>query len=177
MAGEGGKLGAAVVAFARAHLGKKVGDGECFALADKALRRAGAKSAADYGEITDDADYIWGDPVDLKDVAPGDILQFRDFDIDTRTDTTTELPRGGEKTEWKERVATRGHHTAVVEQNLGNGSIIILEQHVKPLGPVVQRHTIPISAPNVLHSKGKVIYTTVTVTVTGTINAYRPHAR
>jgi hypothetical protein len=52
-----------------------------------------------------------------------------------------------------------------------------LEQHVKPLGPIVQRHTIPISAPNVVHYKGKVTYTTVMVTVTGTINAYRPHAR
>ena len=91
MAGERGKLGAAVVACARAHLGKKVGDGECFALADKALGHAGAKSAAGYSEITDNADYIWGNTVDLKDIAPGDILQFREFDIDTRTDTTTDF--------------------------------------------------------------------------------------
>jgi hypothetical protein len=169
-------LGAKVVAYARAHLHKKVGDGECFALADKALRHAGAKSASDYGEITDDADYVWGDPVDLKDVAPGDVIQFRDFDVDTRVDTTKELPGGGEETAWKERHATRGHHTAIVEQNLGNGKIIILEQHVKPLGPVVQRHTIPISSPAVAHQKDKLIYTTIAVTVTGTIKAFRPHA-
>jgi hypothetical protein len=171
-----GRLGAKVVAFARAHLDKKVGDGECFALADKALRHAGAKSASDYGEITDDADYAWGDPIALEDVAPGDILQFRDFDVDTKKTTIKELPGGGERTTSSERIATRGHHTAIVEQNLGNGKIVVLEQHVKPLGAVVQRHTIPISSPSVIKHKEKLIYTTIAVTVSGTITAYRPHA-
>src|SRR5208282_4512701 len=101
-------LGAKVVAFACAHLHKKVGDGECFALADKELRRAGAKSVSDYGKITDDADYVWGDPVDLQDVAPGDVIQFRYLDVDTKVETMKELPGKG-------------------EQNLGNGKFIILE--------------------------------------------------
>jgi hypothetical protein len=165
-------LGKKIIAFAKAHLNKKVGDGECYALADNALLKAGAKSAPAYGEITDDADYVWGDPVDLNDVLPGDILQFQDFDIDTKTTTTSKLPDG--KWEEKEYVAKRGHHTAIVEQNMGNGSVIILEQHVKPLGPVVQRHTIPISGPTVVHTENKISYTDVNVTVSGTIRAYRP---
>ena len=36
-------------------MGQQVGDGECFALADQALKSAGAKSAADFGAVTADA--------------------------------------------------------------------------------------------------------------------------
>ena len=43
-------LGDQVVAFARGKIGQCVGNGECFDLADQALRSAGAKSAADFGK-------------------------------------------------------------------------------------------------------------------------------
>jgi hypothetical protein len=154
-----------------------VGDGECFALADQALRHAGARSASYYGEITDDGDYVWGDPVELKEVVPGDILQFRDFDIDTITETKRKLQGGGEEDRTNETIAKRGHHTAIVEYNLHNGRLVILEQHVKPLGSKVQRHTIPISSPDVVHDRprGKAKFITTTIVVTGSIKAFHPH--
>ena len=68
-----------IVAYPRSHFGEHVGDGQCFALADRALRGAGAKSAADFGGITADADYVWGRAVALADVRPGVIIQFRDY--------------------------------------------------------------------------------------------------
>lgn len=42
--------------------GTKVGSGECFDLADQALKDAGAKSAGDYGPVTPESDYRWGKP-------------------------------------------------------------------------------------------------------------------
>src|SRR5262245_58631889 len=52
-----------IVAYARRQRGDRVGDGQCFAFADRALRQADARSARDYGDITPDADYVWGTSV------------------------------------------------------------------------------------------------------------------
>ena len=71
-----------IVSYARRRRGQRVGDGECFTLVDRALRSAGALSAADHGEVTPDADYIWGTEVNLSDVRPGDVIQFRDYRYD-----------------------------------------------------------------------------------------------
>src|SRR3978361_1950516 len=68
-----------IVSFARRQRGSRGGDGQCFALADRALRAARAKSAADYGSITPDADYTWGTTVSLGALQPGDVIQFRDY--------------------------------------------------------------------------------------------------
>ena len=51
----------------------------------------------DFGAVTTTADYVWGDTIDAKDAAPGDILQFKDFVV---TVTTTIVTING-------RVATR----------------------------------------------------------------------
>ena len=51
MANDGKMLRARVVAYARARLGHKVGDGECYTLADRALRYAKAQSAPGYDEV------------------------------------------------------------------------------------------------------------------------------
>jgi hypothetical protein len=69
-------LNAKVYEFARASLGKPVGDGVCITLAVEALQAAGARRASFRDPK---GDYTWGEPVDdLKDALPGDILQFRD---------------------------------------------------------------------------------------------------
>src|SRR5712692_9324671 len=57
-----------IVSFHRSRMSQRVGDGECFALADKALRNAGAQSAADYGTVVPDADYVWGTSITLSGV-------------------------------------------------------------------------------------------------------------
>src|SRR4051794_27609582 len=172
-------VGQKIVEYAKGRLGHQVGDGECFALADKALRRAGAKSAEDYSEIEDDGDYIWGTEVDIKDVGPGDILQFRNYNIATSVKTTTKS-KGTEQWKTRESFAKRGHHTAIVEQNLHNGEIWILEQHVKPLGEKVQRHKILTTPATKItsHKQGtaEIVETTVTQ-IDGTVKAYRPASK
>src|SRR5262245_53388598 len=106
------QTGLDVIAFAKANFNKQVGDGQCFSLADKALRKADAMSAADFGKLGKKTDYVWGDPVDLSRVQPGDILQFRDFNITTTTDTKV-FEKNQTKSIWLERTAKRGHHTAI----------------------------------------------------------------
>ncbi len=53
-------INAQVLQYCARNLGTGVGRGECYDLADLALRGAGAKSAPDFGTITDEADYVWG---------------------------------------------------------------------------------------------------------------------
>ena len=62
-------LNAKVVAYAGGHLHQKVGSGQCWDLVDSALRAAGADTSGD-------AAYVFGRPVGLDAVAPGDCLQF-----------------------------------------------------------------------------------------------------
>ena len=76
--------------------------------------------------ITADADYRWGTPVaDLKLVRPGDILQFRDHEVEITTETTTRETfvdgSWDEKTATKTRTQKRGHHTAIVSESDGPG--------------------------------------------------------
>lgn len=151
-----------IVRFARQNMGRRVGDGECFALADRALRHAGAKSAADYGPVTPDGDYVWGDRVNLGDVRPGDIVQFRDY----RYDRTVETPDRIE-TDFQERP----HHTAIVESVGEQGSVTVLEQNV-PVGSPVQRRQLFFS--NFSNSTGG---RTTKITLQGQFWFYRPQRR
>jgi hypothetical protein len=173
-----------------------VGNKECYDLADHALKKAGAKSAPDFGAITADADYRWGTPVaDLKLVQPGDILQFRDHEVEVATETTTTeaFADGSWKTdtESKTRSSKRGHHTAIVSASDGAGVLTVVEQHVMnpatgALSTTVRKntlHTVPSSKTETKKSTrldGKKrpvqveVVTTVTVSVKGTIWAYRP---
>ena len=151
-----------VVSFARDRLGQSVGDGQCFALVDQALRNAGAKSAADFGTVTPDADYVWGSRINLSDVQPGDIIQFRNYRYDRTIDTATRTD-----TDFQERP----HHTAIVESMGANGAITVLEQNV-PNGSPVQRSQLFFSNVNTT-SGGR----TTTVTVQGRFWFYRPQPR
>src|SRR5262245_59375518 len=77
-------LGQQVLDFARQQVGQQVGDGECFALADTALRHAGAGSAADFGPVGRQTDYHWSSQqVTAANAQPGDIIQFRNFSVVT----------------------------------------------------------------------------------------------
>ena len=72
----GPSLADSVVSFASRSLGQRVGDGECFALADRALRNAGAKSAAAFGPVVPDGDYVWGSEVSLANLRPATSSSF-----------------------------------------------------------------------------------------------------
>jgi hypothetical protein len=118
-----------VVAFCKAHLGKKVENGQCAVLATAALKAVGAKTA--FADSPSKGDYVWGKQVylleagrggpkatgKLNKVKPGFIIQYHD----------ARWPYG-----------TYSHHTSVVaavdvkaktlkvyEQNVGKSKQVV----------------------------------------------------
>jgi hypothetical protein len=187
---DGLALGQKIVTFARGKMGQKVGPrGECFDLADAALRGATAKTAKDFGTVTETADYVWGDEVDPKDAAPGDILQFRDYVITVTTTvlTITKTPgyTDGSRRETNTLTIERPHHTGIVESNDGDGKLTILEQnfmHVKKVKRSViawKGFTVgPTKKLTPVKGGGSAeTTTTVATTVEGTLWVYRPKAK
>ena len=155
-----------ITAFARRRLTQAEGNGQCFTLVDRALRHAGAKSAADFGEVTPDADYVWGSAASLSDLRSGDVIQFRDYAF-TRT-VVTENASGTATTE---TAGDRPHHTAIVEGVGAGGAVTVLEQNA-PVGSPVSRHTLYFVAGTTTSGD-----TTTTVTVSGSWQFYRAEAR
>jgi hypothetical protein len=162
----GAALGEGVVSYASRHLGHHVPNGQCFALADAALREVGARSAADYGEILPDGDYIWGVEVSLANLRPGDIVQFRDYRC-----TVTTVTRTDSATDTDEQVQERRHHTAIVERVGSEGDVTVLEQNSPSGSPVVRMPLFFRSGRT--ESGGR----TTTVAVNGTLWFYRPQPR
>jgi hypothetical protein len=155
-----------VVSYASRRLGRRAGNGECFTLADRALRDAGARSAADYGEILPDADYVWGTEVSLANLRPGDIIQFRGY-----TCTVTTVTETDSATNTDERIQERLHHTAIVERVGEDGAVTVLEQNSPP-GSVVVR--TPLFFRSGRTESGR---QTTTVTVTGSFWFYTSEPR
>ncbi len=119
-----------VVKWAAGKIGQSVGAGECWDLANSALLQAGAGGSADFGPTGDDADYVWGTPVpDLKDVIPGDILQYRDYEMTTTTKTDVTFADGTGWVDDLSPVISHPHHTSIVSVNSGNGDLTVLEQN------------------------------------------------
>lgn len=127
-------LNAAVLEFARKNLGEQVGNGECWTLANDALRAAGGKSSPSYTDYPAKGDYVWGVGVSGVSVAdgkrteesgaaklaplPGDIVQFRDAKF------VGARPGGGTYT------MTASHHTAIVAAASPDGkTLMVLHQN------------------------------------------------
>jgi hypothetical protein len=122
-------LGARVLKYTEENVGKKVGDGECATLALKALEAAGAKTTLDFGVSGEKGDYEWGTLVEkYADAKPGDIIQFRDVKIVTKT--VTALPGGGTRT--STATQAMGQHTAIISAVAGKGKFKVLEQNAGP---------------------------------------------
>jgi len=155
-----------IVSFAQGRRGTRVGDGQCFALADRALRGAGARSAADYGRVTPTADYEWGTPVTLGDLHAGDVIQFRDYSY-TRTVVTEDSRR----TTTEEHTEGRPQHTAIVESVGSDGAVTVLEQN-SPENSPVRRTTLYFTAGTTTSGDR-----TITTQVSGSFWFYRPQAR
>lgn len=156
-----------IVGYPRVRLGDRVEDGQCFSLVDTALRTAGAKGAADFGKVTPRADYVWGTPVRLANVRPGDVIQFRDYEYQRRVDTSNSDGSSAFQVDGQ----TRPHHTAVVESVDGNGALTALEQN-SPVGTPVTRTQLFFLA-----GRTKSGSTTTTITVKGTTQFYRPQPK
>jgi hypothetical protein len=182
-----------VVVWVQGQLRKTVGKGECWDLAEQALKQAGAQTSNDLGPVEQDTDYIWGAPInDVKDVGPGDILQFRDHVVTTTIKTEYTFSDGSGLVETTEETAERGHHTAIVNGKLdGDGAVKTFDQHVRPLGKVVQnkklhtRDVPPVATKTVEKRRNPTtkkletakVTKTIAITVTGTIWAYKPMAK
>jgi hypothetical protein len=124
-----------VVKFCKDNLRNKVGDGECYDLAEAALKQAGAKLQTEFKDSPKAGDYVWGklaytieivggsqkvtkDPT--INLQPGDVLQFGDARFEGKN------LRGFEK-----YTTMFPHHTAVVlDVNKADGILTALEQNV-----------------------------------------------
>src|SRR5260370_14838849 len=113
---------------------------DCFGLVDKLLRDLGGKSAGDFGTLTKDADYDWGDGIMLDSIQPGDILQFRNHIVHS---STLQLLDNGKWFETEEATARRPHHTPIVLDVAKDGSVTVVEQNVWPDPKKVRRSVIP----------------------------------
>jgi hypothetical protein len=150
--------------WARNQLGSRVGSGECFDLADRALRAGNFKSAADFGTITADADYVWGtQETNSANWRAGYIIQFRNYV--QRVDRDNPDGSGSWTTE------ERPHHTAIIDSINADGSVVVLEQNA-PVSSAVHRTTLFLASKTFTEGQ-----TTVTVSVTGTTWVYRPVPR
>jgi hypothetical protein len=155
---------------------QKVGQaGQCWDLAEEALRAARARLSEDFGAITPDADYVWGVPIPLTEVQPGDILQFRNH-VTTTTITTFDSDGRVIGRSWAE--ALRQHHTAIAADRMHNGQIVVYEQNFDN-HPYVEQHAVPLfaSTTRVNRPDNQAVSEVIESAVTGTIHAYRPELK
>jgi hypothetical protein len=155
-----------ILAHARGKLASVHGDGECFTLADDSLKDAGAKSAADFGRVAPDVDYVWGKAVTRVDLKPGDVIQMKGYRVDIE-----ETTKSDKSTEIVDIFEERPHHTAIVESIGTDGRVTVLEQN-HPIGTAVTRNVIHLT--NATYSSGN---TTTKVKVKGTLWYYRPQPK
>jgi hypothetical protein len=102
-----------VLQFARARMGKQVGNGECWTLAADALKAAGARRPGTGGVGV----YVFGKQINRGALQPGDVIQFENVRFERRG------PDGSRS--WNEFA----HHTALVAGVRGN-RITLLHQNV-----------------------------------------------
>jgi len=158
-------IGDQVVGYARRQSGSRIGKGQCFDLADTALRGAKAKSAADYGKVSPNADYKWGTPVTLTTLRPGDIVQFRNYVYEQVVVTKTD-----KATTTDEVDVDRPHHTAIVESVGEDGAVTVFEQNA-PEGSAVTQTVLYFKDSTTTSGKR-----TTTIKVKGTFWFFRPEA-
>jgi len=122
-----------VFTYAKTHVGKQVGDGQCSALVVAPVAAAGGKPYSELGPTGPDADYVWGELITTithaggwpAAVEPGDIIQFRNVHLTMQTETV--LRNGSSSTSTSTQ--TMSHHTAVLAAIRGN-LIDVLQQNI-----------------------------------------------
>ena len=155
-----------ILSYARRQRGDRVGDGQCYTFADRALRQAEARSARDYGDITPDADYVWGTSVTLAELQPGDVIQFRNYSYERQIVTER-----SDETVTRDEAGDRPHHTAIVQSVDGDGAVTVWEQNA-PDGSPVTRAQLFFTSGTFTHGNER-----TTIRVHGTFWFYRPVAR
>ncbi|WMS42905.1 hypothetical protein RDV64_00435 [Acuticoccus sp. MNP-M23] len=186
------QLNRSVVTFARGRLGQQVERGECWDLAEEALRSAGARRSGALGSLGDDADYVWGTPItNMRLLKPGDIIQMRNFAEHNESRVEVTFADGSGWFEEGGGSTTRAHHTVVVASAPdASGRVEVLEQNFGTIGRRVQLNTMHLRDHQVpavtthesrerddTHTRERAtIVTTIKWRVTGTLWAYRPIA-
>ncbi len=167
--------GSTVLSFARLHLGQRVGRGECWDLANEALRSGGDRTSSDYGPVGPNTDYVWGTPIDPGQLQPGDVIQFRTHRC--RVDVARQHEDGSAETSFEE--STRNHHTAVVASTGAGGRVTLLEQNFQGVRSVAENTTWLDGGTTRTREReeGATVEVTRTITVTGSWQCYRPQAR
>ena len=125
-------FGPLILAYCQDSIGKKIGDGECAALATEALKSAGAAVRGDE-DSSGNGDYVWGELVAsikggfsgargvkaLAHVEVGDIVQFHD----TRFVGHSHMDSGVYRLDAQ-------HHTAIVESvDIAHKTIGVIQQN------------------------------------------------
>lgn len=182
-------LGQKIVRWARDHKGQKVDRGECWDLAELALKNSGAKTSTDLGKVGADTDYVWGTLKTTSQVTEGDIIQYRNYKVVIETKVKKVWANGAwnEETETKESSAP--HHTAIATGMADkDGRVNIIEQNSPPAGRKVQESTIytrnvagvPVSKqeqhahPQTKKMESATVTTTVTIKFSGKLWVYTP---
>ncbi len=162
-----------VLDFCNTNRGSSVGTGECWDLAELALADAGARTSTQIMGPTAvsraNADYIWGTPTTLRDIKPGDIIQYKNFVVDT--DVTAADGSG------YDQQTSLPHHTAIVAEVYPRGKVKVWEQNNlrnnrPPLLRIVIQNTIHLKSVNYTDPAGNRIQ----VQKRGRIKIYRPSA-
>lgn len=126
-------LNARIVAWLRQRpLGVRHGDGECWTLAEDALRAQRARTSRDLTRrFSAGADYVWGDEErSFSAIVPGDILQLRGYSVRKSAHVTDWLsgPAGAVR---NPHVLQLPHHTAIVLGVVMPGVLLdVIEQNV-----------------------------------------------
>ena len=180
-----------ILNWASGKVGTQVGAGECWDLANSALQQAGARTSSDLGPMGPDDDYVWGTVVDPKDALPGDVIQYRDWEMTSTTSTEVTFADDSGWSDEQTRTVGHPHHTSIIASTPGNGALTVLEQNHLGNKEKVRNGAIrwKDAAPKTTVTKkmmkrkdnGKTEIATVTVkvevTVSGTLTVYRPLAK
>jgi len=140
-------LGERIVVFCKLNKDKKVGDGDCYDLAQHALAAAGARPEFKNRNYPNKGDYVWGIPVlffevndsglkragRVKDVQPGDVIQFRDTKFEGKKSSGggSYTLKFSHHTAIASAVENDGKEIRIYHQNFG-GKKFVLEGSITP---------------------------------------------
>lgn len=158
-----------IIDYIRQQENAQVGEGECWDLAEEALKDAGAKTSNDYGKVTATADYKWGTPVNISQVMAGDIIQFKNFSY--------KLKKIKDDGSWRENTFNTPHHTAIVYSVIdrGKGIMEVFEQNVENVRFVTKgKYYFKNVKFETTEDGGKIKNE---ITVSGQVKFYRPQAK
>jgi hypothetical protein len=180
-------VNAQVLAYAQAHEGLIVGNGQCAVLAQDAVASAGGVPLTSLGSTGATANYVWGNKVatltptsgNTAAILPGDILQFSNVTETIKTVTT--YSNGAYS--WSSYTETAGHHTAIVSSVGGSSpnDVQVLQANVYTYAgePLSQEYKVQggtywggSSTVTTAHP-GYTVTVTQTMTA-GTISVYQP---